>query len=115
MGLLRDKSLRLTGLFMELVDARLGRWGVEVVTPREEARRGSQVSLRVREDGYAVVQALIERGVIGDFRAPDLMRFGFTPLYVSYTDVWDAVAALEEILTAGSWSEPRFARRGAVT
>lgn len=110
----REKSLRLTDLFIALVDQRLGQWGVEVVTPREPARRGSQVALRI-DDGYAVMQALIERGVIGDFRAPDLMRFGFAPLYVSHADVWDAVAILEDILTTESWREPRFAKRGAVT
>ncbi|GAA1516511.1 kynureninase [Agromyces terreus] len=113
---LREKSLRLTELFISLVDARLAAWGVEVVTPRQSARRGSQVSIRTdRADGYAVVQALIERGVIGDYRAPDLMRFGFTPLYVTHADVWDAVAVLEDVLATEVWREPRFARRGAVT
>lgn len=111
----REKSLCLTELFISLVDARLTpRWGVEVVTPRESARRGSQVSLRVSH-GYEIMQALIERGVIGDFRAPDLIRFGFTPLYTSYTDVWDAVDVLEGVLDSGVWREPRFARRGTVT
>ncbi|KQV02752.1 kynureninase [Microbacterium sp. Root322] len=115
MELLREKSLRLTELFMSLVDTRLTpRWGIEPVTPRESARRGSQVSLR-HEDGYAVMQALIERGVIGDFRAPDLIRFGFTPLYTSYSDVWDAVDALEDVLHSEIWREPRFARHGTVT
>ena len=110
----REKSLRLTELFIALADDRLSRWGLEVVTPRDPAKRGSQVSLRCA-DGYAVMQALIDRGVIGDFRAPDLMRFGFTPLYVSHVDVWDAVAAIEDILETGVWREPRFARRAAVT
>jgi kynureninase len=84
------------------------------VTPREHGVRGSQVALRV-DDGYPVMQALIERGVIGDFRAPDLMRFGFTRLYVSHADVWDAVAILEDILVTESWRAERFSRRGAVT
>lgn len=111
----REKSLHLTDLFISLVDSRLAeRFGLEVVTPREKARRGSQVSLRV-QDGYPIMQALIERGVIGDFRAPDLIRFGFTPLYTSYADVWDAVQVLDEILTDGVWQEPRFSRRSAVT
>jgi kynureninase len=114
LGQLREKSLRLTELFISLVDSRLAPWGVEVVTPRQSARRGSQIALRL-DDGYAVMQALIERGVIGDFRTPDIMRFGFAPLYVSHADVWDAVAALELILATGIWREPRFARRGTVT
>ncbi|MGR0218460.1 kynureninase [Agromyces sp. ZXT2-6] len=111
---IREKSLRLTELFISLVDARLAPWGIGVASPRQSARRGSQVALRV-DDGFAVMQALIERGVIGDFRAPDLMRFGFAPLYVSHTDVWDAVANLEDILSTEVWREARFARRGAVT
>ncbi|MFE2911353.1 kynureninase [Kitasatospora indigofera] len=107
----RAKSLALTDLFISLVEPLDG---VEVVTPREHHRRGSQVALRHR-DGYPVVQALIERGVIGDFRAPDLMRFGFTPLYVSYAQVWDAAQQLAEVLESGEWREERFNRRGAVT
>ena len=107
----RTKSLALTDLFVSLVEPLPD---VEVVTPREHARRGSQIALR-HPDGYPVVQALIERGVIGDFRAPDLMRFGFTPLYLSYTEVWDAARRLAEVLDSGLWREERFGRRGTVT
>lgn len=110
---LRQKSLALTDLFISLVRARVGSL-VEVVTPLDHAVRGSQVSLR-HEDGYAPMQALIERGVIGDFRAPDLMRFGFTPLYVGYADVWDAVDVLTDVLTTEIWREPKYATRLAVT
>jgi kynureninase len=111
----RRKSVQLTELFISLVDARLAPWGVEVASPRDHALRGSQVALRV-EHGYPIMQALIERGVIGDFRAPDLMRFGFAPLYVSHVDVWDAVATLRDILSSGGWRDARFARRdSAVT
>ncbi|PYC68223.1 kynureninase [Streptomyces tateyamensis] len=104
----RAKSLALTGLFMD----RLAE--LDVVTPREPERRGSQVAIR-HPDGFPVVQALIERGVIGDFRAPDLMRFGFTPLYTSYTEAWDAAEAVREVLASGEWRAERFSRRGAVT
>lgn len=110
---LREKSLALTDLFISLVQARVGSL-VKVVTPLDHAVRGSQVSLR-HEDGYAPMQALIERGVIGDFRAPDLMRFGFTPLYVGYADVWDAVGVLTDVLTTEIWREPKYATRLAVT
>ncbi|PUA81509.1 kynureninase [Nocardioides currus] len=113
MAALRAKSLALTDLFIELVESRVPDH-VEVVTPRDHAVRGSQVSLR-HEDGYAPMAALIERGVIGDFRAPDLMRFGFTPLYVGYADVWDAVDVLADVLESGVWREARFATRNAVT
>ncbi|MEV4559807.1 kynureninase [Kitasatospora sp. NPDC049285] len=106
----RTKSLELTALFTDLVEP----LGLDVVTPRQPELRGSQVALR-HPDGFAVVQALIARGVIGDFRAPDLMRFGFTPLYLSRVDVFDAAEALREVLTSEEWREGRFARRGAVT
>ena len=114
MAAVRAKSLALTDLFIELVETRLSAWVTDIVVPREHASRGSQVALRV-EDGYAVMQALIERGVIGDFRGPDLMRFGFTPLYVSWTDVWDAVAIMEEVLASESWRDDRYQSRNKVT
>ncbi|MEP9364649.1 kynureninase [Nocardioides sp. CN2-186] len=110
----RAKSLALTDLFIDLVETRLGAWVSEVVVPRDHAARGSQVSVRV-DNGYAVMQALIDRGVIGDFRAPDLMRFGFAPLYLSATDVWDAVAVLAEILETNAWQAPQYAVRQSVT
>jgi len=113
MAELRAKSLALTDLFIELVEEALP--GVfEVVTPREHARRGSQVALRHR-DGYGVVQALIERGVIGDFRAPDICRFGFAPLYLRRVDVYDAVQILVDVMMTGAYLDERFAVRQAVT
>jgi kynureninase len=110
----REKSSALTSRFIELVDARCAGHGVRVVTPRESTERGSQVSIAC-EHAYPVVQALIARGVIGDFRAPDLMRFGFAPLYVRYADVWDAVASLDDVLSTRSWDRPEFLRRQYVT
>ena len=110
----RAKSLSLTRKFMELVEARCGRHGVRVVTPREDERRGSQVSIAF-EYAYPAVQALIARGVIGDFRAPDLMRFGFAPLYVRYAEVWDVVAILDDVLSTRAWDRPEFLRRQYVT
>ena len=76
--------------------------------------RGAQVSFR-HADGYAIIQALIARGVIGDFRAPDLLRFGFAPLYVRFVDAWDAVDVLRDVLTTRAFDHPRFKRRAAVT
>ena len=84
------------------------------MSPRDAEARGSQVAIR-HEDGFAIVQALIEARVIGDFRAPDIMRFGFAPLYVRYVDVWNAVEKLAEILAEGTWQSDRFAARSAVT
>ncbi|MCK9513659.1 MAG: kynureninase [Pigmentiphaga sp.] len=114
MNQVRHKSERLTGLFIELVDRTLGDFGFGLATPRDAAQRGSQVSL-THPEGYAIMQALIARGVIGDFRAPDILRFGFTPLYVSYLDVWDAVAALRDIMSSGAWQAPEYRQRKAVT
>ena len=111
---LRAKSLALTQQVIDFADQRLGRFGVEVATPRQPELRGSQVSLRMH-DAYQVCQALIERGVIGDYRAPDLLRLGFTPMYLGFTEVHRGMSTLAEILADGSYRDPRFARRGAVT
>ncbi|WP_298830392.1 kynureninase [uncultured Piscinibacter sp.] len=112
---LRRKSLALTSLFITLVEERCGGHGVSIITPRTEGERGSQVNLSRAEGAYAIVQALIARGVIGDFRAPDNLRFGFTPLYTRYVDVWDAVEHLRQVLESGEWQEARFHRKAAVT
>jgi kynureninase len=114
MAELREKSKRLTGLFLELVEARCAGSGLEPACVTDPDGRGSQVSLR-HPDGYAVVQALIARGVVGDFRSPDLLRFGFAPLYVGYADVWDAVDRLAAVMADGDWREARFQERRAVT
>jgi kynureninase len=111
---LRGKSTQLTDLFIALVDRELGGKGFEVASPREAERRGSQVSLR-HSDGYAIMQALIAGGVVGDFRDPDLLRFGFTPAYVRFVDVWDAVAALGEIMDKRLWDRPEYRARAKVT
>jgi kynureninase len=114
MAQIRKKSEALTGLFIDLVEQRCPGYGFELVSPREAERRGSQVSLN-HQHGYPIVQALIARGVIGDFRAPLNMRFGFTPLYVSYADVWDAVEHLLQIMDTQEWQREEFNQRGAVT
>ncbi|HET6153939.1 MAG TPA: kynureninase [Marmoricola sp.] len=108
----RTASLSLTDLFMTLLGERLPE--LEIVTPREHARRGSQVSFR-HPQAYGVVQALIARGVIGDFRDPDIARFGFTPLYVRHIDVYDAVEHLVGVLAGAEQSDPAYAARNAVT
>jgi kynureninase len=111
---LRAKSLALTDLFMDLLGPVCREFGLRIITPRDPAQRGSHVSVAY-EHGYEVIQALIDRGIIGDFRAPDIMRFGFTPLYLRYRDVVDAANALTDILRSGVWQEPRFAVRSLVT
>jgi kynureninase len=112
MATIRAKSLALTDLFIELVESTCAGHPLGLVTPREHARRGSQVSF-THPHGYAVMAALIARGVIGDYREPEIMRFGFTPLYTRFADVWDAVAILRDILDRDDYDIG--AARGAVT
>jgi kynureninase len=111
---LRAKSVKLTELFIDLVEARCAGHGLELASPRESGLRGSQVSFR-HGDGYPIMQALIERGVIGDFRAQDLLRFGLTPLTLRFVDVFDAVTVLGEVLATRAWDRPALRQRGAVT
>ena len=132
MAALRAKSLALTDLFIQLVEERCQGYGLGLATPRDHAARGSQVCL-TREEGlgvdgkdsgaYAIIQALIARGVIGDFRKgdggtgkhKDILRFGFTPLYVGFEDVWNAVEHLRQVLESGEWKKAEFNTINAVT
>lgn len=132
MGALRAKSLALTDLFIALVEQRCAGHGLGLATPLAHEKRGSQVCL-TRDEGlgvdgqgsgaYAIVQALIARGVIGDFRQgdgglgqhKDILRFGFTPLYLGFEDVWNAAEQLRQVLESGEWREARFHKRQAVT
>jgi kynureninase len=123
MAALRAKSLVLTRLFIDGATARCAGHGLVRVSPDEDARRGSQVCLAFAPDSeagragaaYPVVQALIARGVIGDFRAPDILRFGFTPLYLRFVDAWDAAEHLRQVLESGEWQRAEFNQRNAVT
>ena len=111
---LRKKSIALGDLFIQEVGAFAGRFGLNLVTPRDPEQRGSQVSYSC-DNGYAIMQALIARGVIGDFRAPDIIRFGFTPLYLSFAEVAEAARILKDILETRAFDAPEFHVRGAVT
>lgn len=108
----RRTSIALCDLFIELVEAQCP--ALELASPRDGTRRGSQVSFR-HPYGYAVMQALIDRGVIGDFRAPDILRFGFTPLYIGEAEVRGAVAVLRQVMDGGLWDRPDYHRKAAVT
>ena len=114
MDQIRAKSLDLTDLFMDLVESRCEGLGFETITPRDRVVRGSQVSF-LHKNAFPIMQALISKGVIGDYREPDILRFGFTPLYTSFADVWDAVEILSDIMANDTWKEDRFNVRGAVT
>ncbi len=121
MAALRAKSLALTDLFIELVEQRCDGHGLGMATPLEHERRGSQLCLTRDVGSYAIVQALIARGVIGDFRAgdggryKDILRFGLTPLYTRHQDVWQAVEHLRQVLDTAEWQRPEFNQKHAVT
>lgn len=112
MAALRAKSLALSDLFLALLEQHCAEHPLELITPRQHADRGSQISV-THPHGYAVMQALIARGVIGDYREPQVMRFGFTPLYTGYMDVWNAVMILKDILDRSDYQVD--AARSAVT
>ena len=112
MGKLRQRSLALTGLMIEEVETHCP--GLKLATPRENDARGSQVSFR-SEHGYAIMQALIDLGVVGDFRAPDILRFGITPLYIGEDEIREAVEVLARVLRGALWDHPKYHRRKPVT
>jgi kynureninase len=111
---IREKSQKQMDLFAELVDARCAAVGLKLITPREHGKRGSHLSFS-HPHGYELTQALRQHRVVPDFRAPDVIRFGFTPLTLSYLDIWEAVGRLAEIWHDGVWREPRYAVKAAVT
>ena len=112
MAVVRAKTQTLTSLFIELVEAQVPE--LTLAAPREADARGGQVSF-THPEAYPIVQALIARGVVGDFRMPNVLRFGFSPLYLSHMDVVKAVSILREIMESGEWREARFSNRSAVT
>ena len=115
MAAIYAKSLQLSRLFAQRVQIRCAGHGFTLVSPSDDAQRGSQVCVAHDEGAYAIVQALIQRGVMGDFRAAEILRFGFTPLYTRFIDAWDAVEQLGQVMDSGQWREPRFHQRHAVT
>jgi kynureninase len=102
-----EKAAALTAAFMRLAHARLEPLGFEVATPAEPERRGAQVSLR-HANGLAIVRAVADRGVIGDFRPPDICRFGLAPLYTRYVDVWDAIDRIADVVEGGVNRLPEY-------
>jgi kynureninase len=112
MGAVRAQSVALCAQFITGIEAEVPE--LVLASPRDPDQRGSQVSFR-HPEGYAIMQALISRGVIGDFRAPDILRFGFTPLYIGVTEVDGAVAAIGEVVAGRLWDRPEFKARARVT
>jgi len=111
---IREKSKKMGDLFIAAVEQNCKDFGFGIASPRNANHRGSHVSL-THANGYAIMQALIERAVIGDFRAPQILRFGLTPLYLRYVDVWDAVEILANIMANETWKDPKYHVRSAVT
>jgi len=111
---LREKSLQLSEMFIAGLESRCAKHGFRVISPREPSRRGSHVAV-AHENSYQIMQALIERRIVGDFRAPNLMRFGFAPLYQRYGDVETCIDALDEIMRTSAWAQERFSSRAYVT
>jgi kynureninase len=114
MSELRQKSQALSELFVRLVEERCGHFGFEFVCPRDPDQRGSQVAF-AHPNAYEMMQALKAREVIGDFRAPNVMRFGLTPLYLSFADVAEAVDRLRTICETRQWDRQEYRTRAAVT
>jgi kynureninase len=111
---LRAKSLRQAEIFAALMDQELPGFGFAPASPADPAQRGSQLCFQ-HEQGWPIMRALIARGVIGDFRSPGILRFGFTPLYLGFTELWDAIAILREIMQAKAWDRPEHHARTRVT
>lgn len=114
MQIVRDKSLKLTDLFMALVEQECAEFGFELITPKSHQYRGSHVSFK-HPQGYQIIQALIARGIIGDYREPEVLRFGVTPLYLSHADIWNAVQALKQVMHLGEWKQEKYQVRAQVT
>ena len=114
MNEIRRPSMQMTDLFIELVEQRCGDHGFELISPRDAKRRGSQEKNH-DDEGYSIIRAMHDKGVVCDFRAPGKMRFGFAPLYIRYIDVWDAVDRLHDILANEIWKEPQYQVRATVT
>ena len=114
MDVLRQKNMALGDLFIALVKQELPNMGFELASPTDAQARGSQVSL-THAHGYPIMQAVIARGVIGDFRAPNILRFGFAAPYIRFSDIWDAVAHIREVMETSEWDCPEFKERRAVT
>ena len=114
MNVVREKSIKLSEMFIQLMQQECIKFGFELFSPRNAEQRGSQVSF-THGNGFSIMQTLISHGVVGDFRQPNILRFGFSPLYMRFEDVWDAVICLREIMQTKEWQSEQFNKRGYVT
>ena len=114
MNVVREKSIKLSEMFIQLMQQECIKFGFELFSPRNAEQRGSQVSF-THGNGFSIMQTLISHSVVGDFRQPNILRFGFSPLYMRFEDVWDAVICLREIMQTKEWQSEQFNKRGYVT
>ncbi len=114
MDQVREKSIQLSELFIELIQQECGDFGFELFSPTEANLRGSQISFK-HENAYPIMQSLISRGVIGDYREPNILRFGISPLYMRFEDIWEAIMNLKTIMESREWDSDRFKKRNYVT
>ena len=114
MNVVREKSIQLSEMFIQLMQQECIKFGFELFSPRNAEQRGSQVSF-THGNGFSIMQTLISHSVVGDFRQPNILRFGFSPLYMRFKDVWDAVICLREIMQTKEWQSEQFNKRGYVT
>jgi kynureninase len=114
MKLVREKSIQLSEMLIRLMQQECAAFGFELFSPRNAEKRGSQVSF-THNNGFSIMQALISNGVVGDFREPNVLRFGISPLYMRYVDIWDAVICLRKIMQTDEWQSEHFNQRGYVT
>ena len=114
MNVVREKSIKLSEMFIQLMQQECIKFGFELFSPRNAEQRGSQVSF-THGNGFSIMQTLISHSVVGDFRQPNILRFGFSPLYMRFKDVWDAVICLREIMQTKEWQSEQFNKRGYVT
>lgn len=114
MQLVREKSCKMGDLFLQLISQECVEYGFDVCSPLESSKRGSQIAL-AHPSGYQIMRALIDKKVMGDFRAPNILRFGITPLTLRYVDIWDAVETLTQIMQSRLWDQPEYQHRPAVT
>ena len=114
MNVVREKSIKLSEMFIQLMQQECIKFGFELFSPRNAEQRGSQVSF-THGNGFSIMQTLISHSVVGDFRQPNILRFGFSPLYIRFEDVWHAVICLREIMQTKEWQSEQFNKRGYVT
>jgi len=111
---IREKSIKLSEMFIQLMQQECTEFGFMLFSPKNSDQRGSQISF-LHENAYPIIQALISHGIIGDYREPNVMRFGISPLYMRFEDVWNAITCLREIMQTGEWQSEKFKNKNYVT